>query len=383
MNFKIIVWLMNMDSLIKYYHILGLPPHASFEEIKKAYRTLVKKYHPDCLNPNATPDEVREAYDRFHSITEAYSILQEHIRIRQHFKASSDSSYSTTKDPHNYNPYTNTTKMTSGQKKRCFNYYVWIWGFGVVVIISLCIWAIMPELKDPIYVVERPLRVVTLLGESGVSSKEIDGLKNTVRPHVVYPGHEGFFGLYASEEQVLRVQGVPDRVSGNTWFYGLSTIVFRNGRVVGYDNFDGRLKVQIIPPKLPQEIPSCFSLGSRSDIVLLVQGTPTRITGNIWFYGLDRITLKDGYVVGYDNLTGRLKVKILPAESYRSQEKREYFSLGSSVDEVVAVQGTPTRVNRNRWYYGLSEVVFRGGKVVWANNVSQNLKCIALEIEHK
>ena len=50
------------------YKVLGLPPNASDEDVKRAYRTLAKKYHPD-LNPGDQEaarrmQEVNEAYDQ-------------------------------------------------------------------------------------------------------------------------------------------------------------------------------------------------------------------------------------------------------------------------------------------------------------------------------
>lgn len=52
------------------YHILGVSPSASGEEIKKAYRSLAMRYHPDrSTHPNAE--------SRFDAIKKAYELLSD------------------------------------------------------------------------------------------------------------------------------------------------------------------------------------------------------------------------------------------------------------------------------------------------------------------
>jgi hypothetical protein len=57
---------------------------------------------------------------------------------------------------------------------------------------------------------------------------------------------------------------------------------------------------------------------------------------------------------------------------------KDYFTLSSTMDEVASLMGTPSSVsnflNDVWWYYGYSRVVFRQGRVIEWDNISNNLK---------
>ena len=59
-----------MAKLIKknYYQTLGIPPNATSDEIRQAYRRAAVRHHPD-KNPN---DHTAE--DKFKEISEAYGV---------------------------------------------------------------------------------------------------------------------------------------------------------------------------------------------------------------------------------------------------------------------------------------------------------------------
>jgi hypothetical protein len=56
------------------WQVLGLPPGAQLDEIKRAYRRLARAVHPD-LHPGASDEERRALQARFVEITDAYRAL--------------------------------------------------------------------------------------------------------------------------------------------------------------------------------------------------------------------------------------------------------------------------------------------------------------------
>jgi hypothetical protein len=78
-------------------------------------------------------------------------------------------------------------------------------------------------------------------------------------------------------------------------------------------------------------------------------------------------------VKGYSNISRNLRVKLLPrAETFLKSPG--YFTIGSTQDEVLAVQGTPTGIRGNTWHYDYSSVQFLNGTVKGYSDISKNLK---------
>lgn len=59
-----------MDTEDKYYSALELSRPATFDQIKKAYRSLMKKYHPDLYQGNTEQQEAAKEVSR--QVNEAY-----------------------------------------------------------------------------------------------------------------------------------------------------------------------------------------------------------------------------------------------------------------------------------------------------------------------
>jgi len=174
----------------------------------------------------------------------------------------------------------------------------------------------------------------------------------------------------------MRIQGKPQRINGQTWIYGMSDVTFKEGRVSGYNNFDASLRIKVLPttPAPASLAPETFDLGAHRDEVLLAQGTPSRVDGTKWYYGLSEVAFKDGKVVAFNNFFNNLKVVMKPKEGAQPGMSSKGFSIGSTQDEVLAAQGTPSSVQANLWSYELSDVWFHDGKVRMVNDFSSVLK---------
>lgn len=68
-----------MQAKKDFYKILGIPPIANQEDIRKAYRVLAKKYHPD-LNP----DLKLYSDDKMKELVEAYTVLNDPDRRKDY-----------------------------------------------------------------------------------------------------------------------------------------------------------------------------------------------------------------------------------------------------------------------------------------------------------
>jgi len=171
----------------------------------------------------------------------------------------------------------------------------------------------------------------------------------------------GFFTVGSTRDEVLAVQGTPDELTDKMFKYGLSKVFFRNGRVESWEQSTWNpLKVKLLPTA-PVTVTGFFTVGSTRDEVLAVQGTPDELTDKMFKYGLSKVFFCNGRVESWDQSPWNpLKVKLLPTAPVTVTG---FFTVGSTRDEVLAVQGTPDEFSDTMFRYGLSRVFFRNGRV--------------------
>ncbi len=323
----------------RYYEVFGLKSGASLEEVKHVYHELVRVWHPDMFPDD--PGMQAMAAERLKIINEAYAKLQACLTHRQacvprygQILAKITSAVA-------------PRSRDSTQRKLRRHLILWLAGAGVLVLLGLFFFLYARPGKEPLPPKAQLPAPPTRPPAAGIT-------------------------LGSTKEEVWAIQGRPTSIHGNTWMYDLSAITFTDGRVSGYDNSGGNLLLKPIPTANSES--GFFTLGSTPEEVLAVQGLPTAIEGDTWRYGLSTIIFDhQRRVIRYSNLSRNLRVRLLPPPALASSPP-PFFDIGSTQEEVLAVQGTPTSILPHAWAYGDSRVNFYRGRVISIQNTGKNLR---------
>jgi curved DNA-binding protein CbpA len=123
--------------------------------------------------------------------------------------------------------------------------------------------------------------------------------------------------------------------------------------------------VSVRTPAKPSRLLPLITVGLTRDEVISAQGEPTSSTNDKLMYGKSELDLKDGRVVGWKvEPRSPVRVKLWPDGPVDTSLR--FFTVGSTKDEVLVVQGTPTSFSQDRFDYGSSSIYFRDNLVaVW------------------
>ncbi len=192
------------------------------------------------------------------------------------------------------------------------------------------------------------------------STKKVEVALAKTRDSVLPPPSRDFFTVGSTKDEVLAIQGTPSQFNDSSFSYGGSTVHFRNGRVASWYDGYPKLKVRLLPTS-KIEAGDFFTVGSTKDDVLAIQGTPSQFSDSTFTYGGSTVRFKNGKVASWYDGYPKLKVRLLPASKVVAAD---YFTVASTKDEVLAIQGTPSQFSDYSFTYGGSTVRFKDGRVV-------------------
>jgi hypothetical protein len=136
---------------------------------------------------------------------------------------------------------------------------------------------------------------------------------------------DGFsWTISSTRADVFSIQGTPDRVvrydslNRETLYYGNSSVDLVEDKVIGYNNLGNNLRVAIatIPSGSEDEAAGYWTIGTERNDVFRIQGTPSQINlensmcKEVLHYGNSVIELRNGFVSGYNNAGGNLRVRV-------------------------------------------------------------------------
>jgi hypothetical protein len=352
-------------SIEKCRQILSVSTRAPLREIKEAYLDLAKVWHPDRFAGNSRLE--KKATEKLAEINRAYEILLAFYEAGGN-EGGMDGPEEVRRA---YPPPNEEARGNMCEMPKRHGFFRILMTLCAIAIILIGVTLMVKQRRA-----EVPVKVIlpSPAPESGpesapkkrpLRSQKSPEKTDTLRPGKQFQDRSGSFTLGSTKEEVLAAQGPPQQISESRWSYGPSWVEFAKGRVIGwYNSTLDSLKVKVIAKAEPER--SFFTLGSTKEEVAALQGTPTQISGNRWSYGFSRVDFARGKVVGwYNSAMDPLRIKLAP----KSEPERFFFRVGSTKEEVLAVQGTPTQLTENRWSYGYSYVEFENGKVVkWYNS---------------
>jgi hypothetical protein len=332
----------------KALHILDLDASATAREIEKTYRMLVKVWHPDRFQGDPKLREAAE--EKLKAINTAHAYLESlpaasrgpFRRSRAKPATPEPSAVAVQPTPHSRRGLIDPV-LVSNIFLRCLILLAGL-AIPVIVLFGLDSWLSSNSTTASFY---GPYRSQVLFALRSSADSARQSLAQSL--HRLIPG-----------DAAATPAGVPHAAEGDS-----SSAVVASS--------------QQTTPDPTSRIPMPYvTVGLTPAEVTTVMGPPLSTTGNALRYKNATFILRNGVVAGWkvDAALIPLRVKIWP--SGRTDPRLTGFSLGSTKNEVIAVQGTPTLLAEDKLGYGASEVFFEGGRVIgWDDNhASQRLRIL-------
>lgn len=347
------------DDLTRYHEILGLGPEASAQEVEEAYQDLAKIWQPERFpeeprlqeKAQAKLKELNEAYEKLKSgeagpSLESSALEPEPAQAQPAHEAEEGQPLESPGPPPSPEPAARLPVWVTPSRL----------GIGLALALALIL---LPLLYFHLSSADAPL--TTQAPESSLTKGEITSLPPGPTPPPWGPDT----GARPDEKAGAEAKGAGPPISEEA--KGEKEAAKEKPRAKARKPGKKRTASKAKPRRH-------FTMGSTQDEVLAIQGTPTSVQGNTWYYRSSSVTFSRGRVESYSNQSRNLRIK-LEARTYAAAAPYpRHFSIGSTRGEVWAVQGRPTFIMGNTWCYHHSKVYFYRGRVIHYANPSGNLR---------
>jgi hypothetical protein len=342
--------------------LLELSADATEEEIKAAYHVLVKVWHPDRFQNDKAMKDAAEA--KLKKVNSAYVFLSSAAGKgggRQQ-SAHASTGAAPQRPPANAAPQGPPPRRHPAPGQPPASRSSWkarpMAGASTVVFRALKLGFGMVLLAFALLMARYLWIAFDVRGSTGEVADVLGGSKDRMQSFLKASKRR----FLAAVEQDLRRLDPRSPASGAlSQAAEVSPAAASQSRQAASANAVGRqpAKVEATPLKLH----SFITVGSTRDEVIEQQGPPTASSENELEYGSSKLILKDGSVVGWKiDPRSPIRVKLWPESSV--DPGLDSFTVGSSKDDVLVVQGTPTAFTQDEFEYGGSIVYFQNNRVV-------------------
>lgn len=284
------------------YHILGIRPGASWQQLRQAYKRLVNIWHPDRFQQDIRQRKLAE--EKTKEITQSYKELAEYykkfgalppitettkIPVAEDIAPQDTPTAQPAPESQDTEPTAAVTRPVETHESKRFRFPAAMAATAIAGSAYLVLQIMMSERSNDLPQNENHLEQA--------ADKKID--RNEESDHRT-SGDGKYFTFGMSLGEVYAIQGVPTKTEHDVWYYGSSKVYFAKGKVQRWEESpDNPLRTQINPgtEKMRTEF---FGKGSSKHEVLEVQGTPERDGGNVWDYGASRVYFDNDRVKGWD-----------------------------------------------------------------------------------
>jgi hypothetical protein len=333
--------------------VLELGADATEKEIKAAYHVLVKVWHPDRFQSDKTLKDAAEA--KLKKVNSAYVFLSSAAGKGGRWQPAAPASASAAaqrppsrRQPRAKQPPTRRSTRRARPKAGVSTLVLPAlkFGLGIVLVAFVLLMA-------------RYLWIAfDVPGSSSGLADAFGGSKDSIGWSLKVK--ERRF-LAAVEHDLRRLDPRGPAPGALPEAAGISSAAASQSRQTASANAVGRQPARI--QATPLKLSSYITVGSTRDEVIEQLGVPTASSDDKLVYGSSELYLRDGIVVGWRmDPRSPIKVKLWPESSV--DPSLDHFSIGSSKDVVLVVQGTPTAFTQDEFEYGGSAVYFQNNRVV-------------------
>ena len=218
------------DSFRESYSALNIEPGCSWAELRKQYKSLSQKWHPD--RHENDENSQKQAVDKFKEINLAFQQLENYYKEQGTLpNCSYGESDEKLQGSKYYGPITPDVTVISPENNTLSNStrLFRTWGIASIAAIYVTFLVIQgTENSDSQISLES---AATSIEQSQLADSDSTPSSSKGNPQSPHPD-DIYFTYNSTIGDVINIQGQPDLINNNTWYYGKSEVHFQNGRVV-------------------------------------------------------------------------------------------------------------------------------------------------------